>query len=29
VRALQQFIGAGAWEDAAILAEHHRFVAET
>ena len=29
VRALQQFIGAGAWEDAAILAEHHRYVADT
>jgi SRSO17 transposase len=29
VRALQQFIGEGAWEDAAILAEHQRFVAET
>src|SRR5258706_16002262 len=29
VRALQQFIGAGAWEDTAILAEHHRCVAET
>jgi SRSO17 transposase len=29
VRALQQFIGEGAWDDAAILAEHHRFVAET
>jgi len=29
VRALQQFIGAGAWDDEAILAEHHRFVAET
>jgi DDE superfamily endonuclease len=29
VRALQQFIGEGAWDDAAILAEHQRFVAET
>ena len=29
VRALQQFIGEGAWEDEALLAEHHRFVAET
>ena len=29
VRALQQFIGEGAWEDTVILAEHHRFVAET
>jgi SRSO17 transposase len=29
VRALQQFIGEGAWEDAALLAEHHRFVAVT
>jgi SRSO17 transposase len=27
VRALQQFIGEGAWDDAAILAEHHRLVA--
>jgi SRSO17 transposase len=29
VRALQQFIGEGAWDDAVILAEHQRFVAET
>jgi SRSO17 transposase len=29
VRALQQFIGAGAWEDDVILAEHQRFVAQT
>jgi SRSO17 transposase len=29
VRALQQFIGEGAWDDAAILAEHERLVAET
>jgi SRSO17 transposase len=29
VRALQQFIGEGAWDDAAILAEHQRFVAQT
>jgi SRSO17 transposase len=29
VRALQQFIGEGAWDDTAILAEHQRFVAET
>src|SRR5262245_8021182 len=29
VRALQQFIGEGAWEDVAILAEHQRLVAET
>jgi SRSO17 transposase len=29
VRALQQFIGEGAWDDAAILAEHHRLVAES
>src|SRR5690348_10407658 len=27
VRALQQFIGEGAWDDDAILAEHHRLVA--
>jgi SRSO17 transposase len=27
VRALQQFIGEGAWDDAAILAEHQRLVA--
>jgi DDE superfamily endonuclease len=27
VRALQQFIGAGAWDDNAILAEHQRLVA--
>src|SRR5260221_5340053 len=27
VRALQQFIGAGAWDDTAILAEHQRVVA--
>jgi SRSO17 transposase len=27
VRALQQFIGEGAWEDTAILAEHQRLVA--
>jgi len=29
VRALQQFIGAGAWDDAAILAAHERLVTET
>ncbi len=29
VRALQQFIGEGAWDDTAILAEHQRFVAQT
>lgn len=29
VRALQQFISEGAWDDAALLAEHHRFVAQT
>ncbi len=29
VRALQQFIGEGAWDDAAILAEHQRFVGDT
>ena len=29
VRALQQFIGEGAWDDEAILAEHQRLVAET
>lgn len=29
VRAMQQFIGEGAWDDAAILAAHHRVVAET
>ena len=29
VRALQQFIGEGAWDDAAILAEHQRLVAQT
>jgi SRSO17 transposase len=29
VRALQQFISEGAWDDAALLAEHQRFVAET
>ncbi len=29
VRAMQQFIGEGAWEDAAILAAHQRLVAET
>ena len=27
VRALQQFIGEGAWDDAALLAEHQRLVA--
>jgi SRSO17 transposase len=27
VRALQQFIGAGAWDDDALLAEHQRLVA--
>src|SRR5260221_434492 len=27
VRALQQFIGAGAWDDPALLAEHQRVVA--
>jgi SRSO17 transposase len=29
VRALQQFIGEGAWDDAALLAEHQRLVEET
>jgi len=29
VRALQQFVGTGAWDDDAILAEHQRFVDET
>jgi SRSO17 transposase len=29
VRALQQFIGEGAWDDDALLAEHQRWVAET
>jgi SRSO17 transposase len=29
VRALQQFIGEGAWDDAAILAQHQRGVAHT
>jgi SRSO17 transposase len=29
VRALQQFIGEGGWDDDAILAEHQRLVAET
>ena len=29
VRALQQFIGEGAWDDNAILAAHQRLVAET
>jgi SRSO17 transposase len=29
VRALQQFIGEGAWDDAALLAEHQRLVAQT
>ncbi len=29
VRALQQFIGAGAWDDAALLVAHERLVAET
>jgi SRSO17 transposase len=29
VRALQQFIGQGAWDDQAILAEHQRLVNET
>jgi len=29
VRALQQFIGEGAWDDAALLAEHQRLVNET
>jgi SRSO17 transposase len=29
VRALQQFLGEGAWDDAALLAEHQRLVAET
>ncbi len=29
VRALQQFIGEGAWEDDALLAEHQRLVNET
>jgi len=29
VRAMQQFLGKGAWEDAAILTAHQRLVAET
>jgi len=29
VRALQHFVGAGAWDDDTILAEHQRFVDET
>jgi SRSO17 transposase len=29
VRALQQFIGEGTWDDAALLAEHQRLVDET
>lgn len=29
VRAMQQFIGEGAWDDGAILAAHQRLVAET
>ena len=29
VRALQQFIGEGAWDDEALLAEHQRLVNET
>lgn len=29
IRAMQQFIGEGAWDDAAILAAHQRPVAET
>jgi len=29
VRAMQQFIGEGAWDDAAVLVAHHRLVAET
>jgi SRSO17 transposase len=29
VRALQQFIGEGAWDDAALLAEHQRLVAQS
>ncbi len=29
VRALQQFIGAGAWDDAALLGAHERLVADT
>jgi len=29
VRALQQFVGAGGWDDAAILAAHQRLVDET
>jgi len=29
VRALQHFVGEGAWDDDAILAEHQRFVEET
>jgi len=29
VRAMQQFIGEGAWQDTAILAAHQRLVAET
>ena len=29
VRALQQFIGEGKWDDDALLAEHQRLVNET
>lgn len=29
IRAMQQFIGEGAWDDAAILAAHQRLVAQT
>jgi SRSO17 transposase len=29
VRALQQFLGAGGWDDAALLAAHQRLVDET
>src|SRR5579884_1848547 len=29
VRAMQRFIGEGAWDDAAILVAHHRLVAGT
>jgi len=29
VRALQQFVGEGRWEDAAIVAEHQRVVDQT
>ncbi len=29
VQAMQQFIGVGAWDDAAVLATHQQLVAET